>query len=62
MNLGLLAFGAVTGGNLKKQVAIVFATMVIVVALPFAAVFAMGESVVTFLSGVPSLEAAENEG
>ena len=62
MNLGLLTFGAVTGGNLKKQVAIVFATMVIVVALPFAAVFAMGESVVTFLSGVPSLEAAENEG
>lgn len=62
MNVGLLAFNVVTGGDLKKQTAIVFATMVIVVALPFAAVFSMGGSVLTFLSGVPSLEAAESEG
>ncbi|MCA9308901.1 CHAP domain-containing protein [Candidatus Saccharibacteria bacterium] len=62
MNVGLLAFNVVTGGNLKKQAAIVFATMAIVVALPFAAVFAMGESVVSFLSGVPSLAAAESQG
>jgi surface antigen len=62
MNLGLLAFGAVTSGSLKKQVAIVFATLVIIVALPFTAVFAMGSSVVSFLSGVPSLAAAESQG
>lgn len=62
MNLGLLAFNAVTGGNLKKQAAIVLATMTIVVTLPFAAVFAMGESVVSFLSNVPSLAVAETQG
>jgi surface antigen len=62
MNIGLLAFNVVTKGDLKKQAAIVFATMAIVVALPFAAVFAMGESVVTFLSGVPSIAAAESQG
>ncbi len=62
MNAGLLALGVVTGGSLKKQVVLVLATMVIIVALPFAAVFAMGEGVVTFLSGVPSLAAAESQG
>jgi len=62
MNLGLLAFNAVTGGNLKKQAAIVLATMTIIVTLPFAAVFSMGGSVVSFLSGVPSLAAAETQG
>ena len=62
MKAGLLALNVVTGGNLKKQAALVLATMAVVVALPFAAVFAMGESVVTFLSGVPSLEAAESQG
>lgn len=62
MNLGLLAFNVVTGGNIKKQVGIVLATMTIIVALPFAAVFAMGDSVVSFLSGVPSLAAAESQG
>lgn len=62
MNLGLLAFNAVTGGNLKKQAAIVLATMTIIVTLPFAAVFAMGESVVSFLSNVPSLAVAETQG
>ena len=62
MNAGLLALNVVTGGNLKKQAALVLATMVVIVALPFAAVFAMGEGVVSFLSGVPSLEAAESQG
>ncbi len=62
MNAGLLALNVVSGGNLKKQAALVLATMAIIVALPFAAVFAMGESVVTFLSGVPSLKAAESQG
>ena len=62
MNSGLLAFNVVTGGNLKKQLAIVLASMVIIVALPFAAVFSMGESVLSFLSGVPSIAAAESQG
>ena len=62
MNAGLLALSVVTGGNLKKQVALVFATMTIIVALPFAAVFSMGGSVLTFLSGVPSIAAAESQG
>ncbi|TXG77773.1 CHAP domain-containing protein [Patescibacteria group bacterium] len=62
MSIGLLAFNVVTKGDLKKQVAIVFATVVILVALPFAAVFAMGGGVVSFLSGVPSLAAAESQG
>ena len=62
MNLGLAAFNVVTGDNLKKQVLIVLATMTIVVSLPFAAVFAMGSSVLSFLSNVPSLAAAESQG
>lgn len=62
MNTGLLAFNIVTGGNLKKQAAIVLASMAIVVSLPFAAVFSMGGGVLNFLSGVPSLEAAESQG
>lgn len=62
MNLNPLPFNAVAGGSLKKQTAIVFATMAIIVALPFAAVFSMGGSVVSFLFGVPSIAAAETQG
>lgn len=62
MNTALLALNVFTGGNIKKQVAIVFATMAIMVTLPFAAVFSMGSDVLDFLSGVPSLEAAETLG
>ena len=59
MNAALLALNVFTGGNIKKQAVIVFATMTIMVTLPFAAVFSMGSNVLDFLSGVPSLEAAE---
>lgn len=62
MNIAVVGLSLVTKGNLKKQAAIVFAVMVITVSLPFAAVFAMGEDVLTFLSGVPSLAAAETQG
>lgn len=62
MNTALLALNVFTGGNIKKQAAIVFATMTIMVMLPFAAVFSMGSNVLDFLSGVPSLEAAETLG
>lgn len=62
MNAAILALNVFTGGNIKKQAAIVFATMTIMVTLPFAAVFSMGSDVLDFLSGVPSLEAAETLG
>jgi len=62
MNPGLLALNVVTGGNLKKQAALVFVTLTIIVALPFAAVFSMGGGVVSFLSNVPSIAAAETLG
>lgn len=62
MNAALLALNVFTGGNIKKQAVIVFATMTIMVTLPFAAVFSMGSNVLDFLSGVPSLEAAETLG
>lgn len=62
MNPALVALNVVTGGNMKKQISLVLATMAVIVALPFAAVFAMGEDVVSFLSNVPSLAAAESQG
>lgn len=62
MNPALLGLNVVTGGNLKKQAALVLATMTIIVALPFAAVFAMGEEALSFLAGVPNLAAAETQG
>lgn len=62
MNPALLASSVVVGGNIKKQIAIVLATMTIIVALPFAAVFSMGGSVLSFLSSVPDLAAAETQG
>lgn len=62
MNPALLTLSVVTGGNLKKQATLVFATMTIIVALPFMAVFSMGGSVLSFLSGVPSIAAAETQG
>ena len=62
MNPGFLAFSVLTGGNLKKQAGLAFASLVIVVSLPFAAVFAMGDDVVSFLSNVPSLAEAETQG
>ena len=62
MSIALFALKVVTGGSIKKQIGLVLATMAILVALPFAAVFAMGESVVSFLSNVPSLAAAETQG
>ena len=62
MNLAFVGLNIVTKGSLKKQFAIVFITITIIVALPFVAVFAMGEGVVTFLSGVPSIAEAETLG
>jgi surface antigen len=62
VSVGILALNVATGGNIKKQATLVLATMAVIVALPFAAVFSMGGSVVTFLSNVPNLLAAEQQG
>lgn len=62
MNIAAAGFYVANKGSFKKQIALVLATMAIIIALPFAAVFAMGEGVVTFLSGVPNLAAAETQG
>ena len=62
MSTSLIILRLLTGGDMKKQIALLLATMAIVIALPFSAVFAMGGGVVTFLSNVPSIEAAENLG
>jgi surface antigen len=56
-----MTFGVV-GSGIKKQVALVLATMAIIVSLPFIAVVSMGSSVLTFLASVPSAAAAETQG
>lgn len=61
MNLGLLNFGLI-GNSLKRQVALVLATLVIVLALPFIAVIGMGSEVLAFLSAAPNAEAAQTLG
>jgi len=62
VNVGFVALNVFTGGNMKKQLILLLATMSVIIALPFAAVFSMGGSVMTFLSNVPSLAAAESLG
>jgi surface antigen len=62
VSVGILALNVATSGNIKKQATLVLATMAVIVALPFAAVFSMGGSVATFLSNVPNLLAAEHQG
>lgn len=47
---------------MKKQIALVLATMFIVLSLPFIAVMSMGSSVLAFLAGTPNAEAAETLG
>ncbi|TXG75857.1 CHAP domain-containing protein [Candidatus Dojkabacteria bacterium] len=49
-------------GSIKKQIGIVVATLVVIVALPVMAVFSMGQNVLSFLSAAPSAEAAETQG
>lgn len=47
---------------MKKQIALVLATLVIVLSLPFFAVVSMGSSVLAFLAGTPNAEAAKTLG
>ncbi len=62
MSTAVLGINIATNGSLKKHAALLFATITIIVALPFAAVFSMGGGVLTFLSGVPNIAAAETQG
>jgi len=52
----------VMGKSAKKFIALVLATMAIIVSLPFMAVASMGSEVLQFLSASPSAEAAETQG
>lgn len=57
-----LVLTLVGGGKMKKQISLVLATLVIVLALPILAVFSLGSEVVSFLAGTPSAEAAASQG
>lgn len=61
MNPTLVLKFAVTS-SIKKHLIIVFASLAVVVALPFLAIGAMGSDVLTFLSNAPSAKAAETQG
>lgn len=60
MNPALIVVFA--SGGMKKQIGLVLATMAVIVALPVMAVFSMGGSVLQFLAGTSSAEAAETQG
>lgn len=62
MRHALLALKILTSDDLPKQIAIVVATIAVVLALPVLAVFSMGEEVIAFLNGSPSAESAEEQG
>lgn len=53
---------SLVSGNIKRQISLVLATMAVIVALPVMAVFLMGSSVISFLAGTPSAEAAQTQG
>ena len=57
-----LVLTLVSGGNMKKQIGIVLATMAVVLSLPVMAVFSLGSGVVSFLAGTASAEAAASQG
>jgi surface antigen len=54
--------GAMINNSMKKYVAIALATLVVIVSLPILTVFSMGSSVISFLAGTPSAEAAASQG
>jgi len=57
-----LVVALVGGGSMKKQITLVLATMVVIVALPVMAVFSMGSAAVSFLASTPNATAAETQG
>lgn len=58
----IFATGILMNSPMKRYIAVAFATMVMVIALPVIAVFSMGSGVVNFLNAVPSAEAAASKG
>lgn len=61
MNPSVVIFGAASYSP-KKTIALVLATLVVVLSLPFMAVMSMGSDVLSFLSGTPDAKAAETQG
>jgi surface antigen len=54
--------GVMLNNHMKQYVAIALATVAVVIAMPVLAIFSMGSGVVSFLSAVPSAEAAASKG
>jgi surface antigen len=61
VNPSIVVFG-VAGYNPKRTIAVVLATLVVILSLPFMAVLSMGTDVLSFLSGTPDAKAAETRG
>lgn len=61
MNPAIAVFG-VAGYKPKRTLAIVLATLVVILAMPVMAVMSMGEDVLTFLSGTANAESAQTQG
>lgn len=61
MNPSIVVFG-VAGYNPKRTIAVVLATLVVILSLPFMAVMSMGTDVLSFLAGTPDAKAAETQG
>lgn len=60
MNPALLL--GLVGYKPKRTIALVLATLVVIVSLPFMAVMSMGTEVLSFLSAAPDAKAAETQG
>jgi surface antigen len=61
VNPSIVVFG-VAGYNPKRTIAVVLATLVVILSLPFMAVMSMGTDVLSFLAGTPDAKAAETQG
>ena len=61
MNPAVLLFGA-AGYKPKRIIAVVLATLVVIVSLPFIAVMSMGADALSYLSRAPNAKAAETRG
>lgn len=61
MNPSVVGFGALTYSG-RKLLAVVLATLVVMLSLPFMAVMSMGTSALSFLSSAPNAKAAESKG
>lgn len=62
MNPAVLRFVILNFSSSKKLIAVVFATLVIILSLPFMAVMSMGTDALSFLAGTPDAKAAETQG